>query len=136
MRGGHAAAHLNSNDCNNEGVMPTNNSLWIARLREFTMRNASRPATLEIDDADMGAQKPAVRVLLHGVGYDPHHQTVEVMLSTRDGAHFTHTVPGTTGIEVLAPSRDRREILRIAHAGGQTLLCVDYPPAAETDTEA
>jgi hypothetical protein len=116
--------------------MPTNHALWIARLREFTMRNAARPATLEIDDADMGAQKPATQVLLHGVGYDPHNQTVAVMLRTRDGAHFTHTVPGTTEIEVLPPSRDRREILRIGHAGGQTLLCVDYPPAAATDAEA
>lgn len=108
--------------------MPTiSRSDWISELSRFTDRNASYPVRLEVDAADVGAQTEATGTVLRGVSFDPRSGSVSIMLEPLAGAHLTHAIQDPRGIDVLGPSGNRREVLRIAHAGGQTLLHVLSP---------
>ncbi len=108
--------------------MPTiARSEWIAELARFTARNAAYPVRLEVDAAELGAQTEAQRTVLRGVSYDPRSGDVEVMLEPDDGAHLTHAIHAPDEIDLLGPSGARREVLRIVHPGGQTLLHVLTP---------
>ncbi|HSM35996.1 MAG TPA: DUF5335 family protein [Longimicrobiales bacterium] len=97
---------------------------WPAELTAFTRRNVNYPIRLEVDAADLGAQTEADRTVLKGVAYDPRSGDVEVMLEPEGGSHLTHAIHDPREIDLLGPSGPRREVLRIAHAGGQTLLHV------------
>lgn len=100
---------------------------WVAELARFSARNASYPVRLEVDAADLGAQTEAEKTVLRGVTYDPRSGDVEVMLEPDDGAHLTHAIHDPDEIDLLGRSGSRREVLRIAHAGGQTLLHILTP---------
>ncbi|MEN8374038.1 MAG: DUF5335 family protein [Gemmatimonadota bacterium] len=100
---------------------------WITTLADFTNRNVNYPVRLEVDMVDLGAQTEASDTLLRGVSYDPRSGDVEVMLVPADGAHLTHAIHDPSEIDLLGPSGQRREVLRIAHVGGQTLLHVLSP---------
>jgi len=104
-------------------------SNWVEELSAFTQRNTNYPVRLEVDAADLGAQTEADRTVLKGVAYDPRSGDVEVMLEPDGGAHLTHAIHEPREIDLLGASGNRREVLRIAHAGGQTLLHILAPDA-------
>jgi hypothetical protein len=97
---------------------------WPAELSAFTQRNVNYPIRLEVDAVDLGAQTEADCTILKGVAYDPRSGDVEVMLEPEGGSHLTHAIHDPREIDLLGPSGARREVLRVAHAGGQTLLHV------------
>jgi hypothetical protein len=99
---------------------------WIATLRQFSERNASRRASIELADSELGAQTAAKALTLRGVAYDPHGDTVEIMLSAADGSHFTHAITGVTSVDVLEHEGKGQEVLRIGEPAGQTLVSVPY----------
>lgn len=97
---------------------------WVDTLKDFNRRNAGRKTRLEIDDPELGAQWAELLCTLRGVGYDPRHGRLEIMLA--DGAgpreHLTHSIEGASRVDVLAGPDGRDTVLRIGYAGGQTLL--------------
>lgn len=100
---------------------------WADALDAFSRRHVNYPVRLEIDAANMGAQIGADRTTLRGVSFDPKSHEVEVMLEADGGSHLTHAIQAPEAIDVLPRSAKRREVLRIAHPGGQTLLHVLDP---------
>lgn len=100
---------------------------WSERLRDFSRRNAGRHTTLEIDDAEIGAQWQEMHLRLRGVDFDHRQGTVIVLLDDgeRRGAHLTHSVREVTDVSILCGTDGRDEVLRIAHPGGQSLLTLD-----------
>lgn len=97
---------------------------WVVALREFTLRNAGRPTTLEVDEPDLGVQRPERDLPLRGVSYDPRDRRVEIMLGDMglEGAHLTHGIGGVGSIDLLVGDDGRDRVLRIAGDGRQTLL--------------
>lgn len=97
---------------------------WIAMLAAFSHRNAGRPAAIEVDDPEFGAQSQAVGYALLGAAYDPHDGRVELMLGELGNIahHLTRSIPGARSIAVLADEDERDRVLRVEHDGGQTLL--------------
>jgi hypothetical protein len=100
---------------------------WVAALAEFTTRNVNYPVRLEVDALDLGAQTEAEGSVLRGIAYDPRSGDVEVMLEPEDGEHLTHAIHDPSEIDLLGSSGPRREVLRIVHRGGQTLLHILAP---------
>lgn len=102
---------------------------WAERLQRFTDRNASRRTTIEIDQADIGAQDLESDYPLRGVSYDDRDGRIEIMLGDLGdvGSHMTHSIVGASEVTILAGADGRDELLRVVHPGGQTLLRVlDY----------
>ena len=97
---------------------------WPADLLGFTERNAGRAATLEIDDARLGAQVVARGYPLSGVDYDWRDDTVELSFGdpVSGRPHFTHMVRGPISIEIQRDAARRDRVLRVARAEGQSLL--------------
>lgn len=97
---------------------------WSRRMKEFSERNASRLVDLEVDDAELGAQHAVRGYELRGVTYDHRDGRAQIMLGdlTSSEHHLTHSVSGVTIMDTLADEGGRDRALRIAHAGGQTLL--------------
>jgi nucleotide-binding universal stress UspA family protein len=97
---------------------------WSSRLADLSRRNEHRLVTLEIDDAELGAQVQAGGYPFMGVDHDGRDDRVAIMLGTRrdGGAHLTHFIERPTSIDVLEGSDRRLMALRIANASGQALL--------------
>lgn len=97
---------------------------WVAKLDEFTRRNAGRPGVLEVDDPEIGAQAQEFDYPLLGATYDVNDERVQLMLGEagRTGRHLTRSIGGVTGIDVLRDDAGRDMAIRIAHGSGQTLL--------------
>ena len=96
---------------------------WQSQLDAFTRANSGRPAELEVDDPDIGAQTQERGYVFLGADYDPHHRRVGLMLGVAGGT--SHLSRGITNADSLAISCDEhgRDIaLRIRHGRGQTLL--------------
>jgi nucleotide-binding universal stress UspA family protein len=95
-----------------------------AELAEFSRRNAGRSCRVEIDDAQFGAQVLAHDLALVGATSDRRSRSLSLMFgaSALNGRHLTHTIsePGT--VEVASDGSGADQVLRIAHAGGQTLV--------------
>lgn len=107
-------------------TIPIPPSEWVDELNAFTARNASRRTRIEIDIPDFGAQEFEHDHELRGVSYDPRSREVEIMLGGLRGTegHVTHRIADVREIELLA--RDGRDrVLRVGHAGGQTLVRLD-----------
>ncbi len=98
-----------------------------AELNAFTSRNAGRSCTVEIDRRDLGAQILGHGLPLVGASADLKSQQVTLMFGTSTllGEHATHTIPDVTSIDVRTNSVGQEQVLRIAHADGQTLVLLD-----------
>jgi hypothetical protein len=96
---------------------------WAEVLDAFSRRNVGRRATLEVDEASVGAQLQARGYLLHGIVYDPRDRRVECMLGTRagHGAHLTRMIEHVHAITVHAHEGCDRA-LEIRHDDGHTIL--------------
>jgi nucleotide-binding universal stress UspA family protein len=97
---------------------------WAAELEAFTRRNAGRPASLEVDDPEMGAQAQEHDYPFLGTAWDRNDQRVEIMLGDFEGVgrHLTRGISGVTGIDILRDEAGRDWVLRVAHRPGQTIL--------------
>lgn len=93
----------------------------------FSQRNVGRRCKVEIDSDDLGAQVLAHDLQLAGVSYDRHGMNATLMFGTSAGAgaHLSHSIPGVTGIDVSSNAGGVDQVLRISHAGGQTLLSMN-----------
>jgi len=93
-------------------------------LSEFTRRNAGRQCSVEIDDADIGAQLQGSRLPLVGASYDRHGNEVQLMLGVRGlaGRYLTHVVPGVTELEILCDEVGRERAMRVSNEEGSTLI--------------
>jgi hypothetical protein len=97
---------------------------WAETLDLFTRRNASRRATLEVDDAALGAQLEQRGWAFLGATYDAHDARVELMFGDPTSAtrHLTRSIPHARGIGIHADARGRDQALRVEHDGGQTMV--------------
>ena len=98
-----------------------------AELKAFSDRNAGRSCTVEIDQHRLGAQILGHALPLAGATYDHHSRGASLMFgaSTLAGEHLTHAVPDVTSIDLHTDGEGRDQVLRIAHADGQTLLLLE-----------
>jgi len=98
---------------------------WIEALDGFTRRNRGRPATVEIDDPDIGAQLIGRGYALNGVTYDPHDRRAEIMLSdpANPRQHLMHSIPKVESI-AMTVDESAHEVLELRHGRGQTLVLV------------
>jgi nucleotide-binding universal stress UspA family protein len=99
-------------------------SQWPALFRTFNDRNTARRVTLEVDDAELGAQAEARDYPLLGVDYDPSDGSVEIMLGDFPPGrrHLTHVVRKAVSVDVLRDPDGKDRVLHISREGGQTLL--------------
>lgn len=97
---------------------------WAAELQRFTEQNLGRRTALEVDEPALGAQAQESNYRLLGVAFDHVDGRIDVMLGDRAGgsAHLTHAITDPVGVDVLRDADGRVLVLRIAQAGGQTLL--------------
>lgn len=100
---------------------------WSERLEEFTRRNASRGATLEVIDPDVGAQVEQRGFPFLGASFDPRDGRVQIMLGDArlHGRHLTRMISGVSAVQVLRDRSGRDVLLRVAHGRGQTLLTLE-----------
>jgi len=101
---------------------------WSERLEEFTRRNATRAATLEVIDPDLGAQIAEKGFPFVEASFDPRDGHVQIMLGALElkGQHLTRSISGVTAVQVLRDRAGRDMLLRIAHGRGQTLLTLEH----------
>jgi nucleotide-binding universal stress UspA family protein len=98
---------------------------WMEALDGFTRRNSGRPATLEIDDPEFGAQIMGRGHVLTGVTYDPHDRRAEIMLgdSKNPRRHLMHSIPNIESV-AMTVDENGHEALELRHGQGQTLVIV------------
>jgi universal stress protein E len=97
---------------------------WSERLEEFTRRNAGRRGTLEVIDAELGAQVEEAGLPFVGAAFDSRDGRVQIMLgdAVARGRHLTRSIDGAYAVQVLRDRQGRDLVLRVAHGRGQTLL--------------
>lgn len=97
---------------------------WAQVLKDYTYRNAGRRIRLEIDDPVIGAQWAEVDFPLRGISFDRRDNRIEIMLGETGSLaqHLTHSIECPTGIDIMWSTPTGREVLRIGHGSGQTLL--------------
>ena len=95
-----------------------------SELAQFSERNAGRRCLVEIDQDDIGAQVLGHELPLVGATFDRHRNEVALMFgaSTLKGMHLTHSIPGVTEVDVSSNAGGEDQVMRIAHADGQTLV--------------
>jgi len=95
-----------------------------AELAAFTTRNIGRRCTVEVDQADLGAQVLGHDLGFVGASYDRHGSLVTLMFgtSTLKGQHLTHAIAGAMEVDLSSNAGGEDQVLRIAHEGGQTLV--------------
>lgn len=95
-----------------------------AELAAFSTRNVGRRCTVEVDQADLGAQVLGHDLGFVGASYDRHASLVSLMFgtSTLKGLHLTHAIHGATEVNLSSNAGGEDQVLRIAHEGGQTLV--------------
>ena len=100
---------------------------WAERLEEFTRRNASRIATMEVIDPDLGAQIENRGLPFLGVDFDPRDASIHIMLGEAklEGRHLSRSIRGATAVQVLRERDGQDLMLRIAHGRGQTLVTLE-----------
>jgi len=98
---------------------------WIEALDGFTRRNRGRPASVEIDDPEIGAQMMGRGYVLNGVTYDPHDHRAEIMLGdpTTLRRHLMHSIPKVESVAMTA-DEGGHEVLELRHGRGHTLVLV------------
>ena len=95
-----------------------------SELAAFTKRNTGRRCTVEIDSTEFGAQLLGHELMIAGATFDRRSQQVALMFGTTvlKGMHLTHAIGGVTSVDLASNAGGEDQVLRIAHAGGQTLL--------------
>ncbi len=98
-----------------------------AELRAFSDRNQTRSCVVEVDRPDLGAQILGYALPLVGATYDRTAGIVSLMFgaSTLEGHHLTHAVPNVSSVDLVRDDEGRDQVLRLAHAGGQTLVLLE-----------
>jgi len=93
-------------------------------LAAFTLRNTGRFCVVEVNREEIGAQLFGRDLQFVGGTFDRHTNEVSIMFGTSSlhGMHLTHNIPHPTEIDVTSTLGGEEHILRIAHAGGQTLI--------------
>lgn len=97
---------------------------WGATLAAFSKRNAGRPARLEVDDPEIGAQVQESGYALLGVSYDRHDRRVEIMVgdASEKVRHLSHAVGDVDDVAFYATPKGGERALRVTSGRGQTLL--------------
>jgi hypothetical protein len=87
-------------------------------------QNVGRLSTIEEDGADLGAQFEERMLPFMGATYDPFDGSVALMFSTNaiPTRHLTRNIRRVSAIAVQQDHAGHDVALRVAHAGGQTLL--------------
>ncbi|MCC7053396.1 MAG: universal stress protein [Gemmatimonadaceae bacterium] len=95
-----------------------------AELAAFTSVNAGRRCSVEVDDAELGAQMLGHELVLVGGTFDRHSGIVSLMFgaSAARGLHMTHNIAGVTHMDVQSNAGGVDQVLRLQHSGGQTLV--------------
>ncbi len=95
-----------------------------AELAAFSTRNVGRGCAVELDDREQGVQVLGRDMPLAGASFDRRTATVALMFGTSkvSAMHMSHSIPGVTGVDVSSNDGGVDMVLRIAHAGGQTLV--------------
>jgi nucleotide-binding universal stress UspA family protein len=99
-------------------------SRWSALLDDVSRANAGRRVRLEVDDPEFGAQAQENDYPLGGIAYDPHDESVEIMLGVarRGASHLSRSIGNVTSIDVLTDKEGHDRAVRLRHGEGQTLL--------------
>lgn len=97
---------------------------WSHELSELTNRSSGRRCSVEIDDAELGAQLQGNALPLVGASYDRHGNEVQLMFGMPNLAsrYLTHVVANVTGLDVYCDMEGRERAVRFTNAGGSTLL--------------
>ena len=97
---------------------------WAAVLDKFSKRNTGRPAKLEVDHPELGAQMQLSGFALLGVTYDPHDERIDIMFgdAAAKTRHLTRSITRVDEISIAAPDGGPEGALRILSGRGQTLL--------------
>lgn len=97
---------------------------WPAKLEEFTRRNSSRHARLEIDDPEIGAQVEMAGYRFLGASYDPPTKRAQLMFGTTEpgSGHLSRGISNVKSVEVLSTPGVGDTALSILSDDGQTLL--------------
>jgi universal stress protein A len=95
-------------------------------LDRFTGRNQGRQCTVEVHQADLGAQLLGEGLPLVGAASDRRTEEVELMFGAPQlaGRHITHRITRVTAIDLTADAEGRDQVLRVVHNGGQTLVAL------------
>jgi len=101
----------------------TDSRAWDSALREFTLRNAGRIGSLEVDDPEIGANVEARNYPLIGVDYDHRDDCLTIILGDVHGTerHLTRTIAKPKAISILNGKRGDAALC-VTHNGGQTLM--------------
>lgn len=104
-------------------------SEWAKGLKEFTERNASRLASVEVDDMLFGAQAQLVDYPFLGAAYDHNDDRVELMFGDQESTdrHLTRGISKPLSVDILRDARGRDVALHIAYDSGQTIVSIAQP---------
>lgn len=99
-------------------------SEWDSALSTFSKHNVGRLCTIEIDQAEVGAQIEGRSVPFVGAAYDHADNSVELMFGEQRlaGRHFSNAIRNVTSIDLEVNNDGRDHFLRIANKEGQTLV--------------
>lgn len=99
-------------------------AMWPSLLTHFTLRNAGRHATLEVDGAAIGALVEVLEAPFIGADYDHRDGRVDLMLGDFRGTrrHVSRSICGPDSISVLRAADAKDQALCVTYEGGQTLL--------------
>jgi nucleotide-binding universal stress UspA family protein len=102
----------------------TNPAEWPARFAELTHRNGGRHVSLELDDAEFGADAQVRNYPFLGIDYDHVDNRVTIMLGDPLGeaAHLTHAIGQPSDVEVLEGRDGRTLVIKIAKPRGRAWL--------------
>ena len=96
-------------------------------LAAFAERNLGRRCTIELDQADLGAQILGHGLPLIGASFDHHENAAQLMFgsSSVPGQHLTHRVPEVSAVALTIDTASREQALRLVNNEGQTLLLLE-----------
>lgn len=97
---------------------------WVTLLNDVSWQNMGRPAALEVDDPELGAQVQVTHQRFWGATFDAHDARIAIMFGTATalGEHFTHSIADVTSVDVLQDANGADIALRIGHGRGQTII--------------
>jgi hypothetical protein len=96
---------------------------WSRALREFTLRNAGRTVSVELQNEQGVFPEPA-RFALQEAVYDRREGRIEIKLRPLQGDAGVHVrrIADVRDLDIVAAATGRTLALRITHGGGQTVL--------------
>lgn len=116
---------------------------WKDYLNEFSRRNRTRPARLEILSDETGANEQAEHLPLVGISYEEKGSDAGDALVTlggegaADDRHLTHLVSQVASITASTGEDSREDALEITGADGtKTILAFEQPLQLEAENSA